>query len=254
MTLRWVNLISLLIVLVINTMASVGGINGTNTGDISNSFDNKIVPANWTFAIWGLIYSLLLAYGIYQVLPATRDNARLNGIGPWFALSNLANGVWILSWHYRQWLLSMVAMIVILVCLLAAYVGMRRAGGRVTAATIGLIYLPFSVYTGWITVATVVNAAIIGITSGWAGFGLSPVTWAEIIVPVAALIALGFGLYQRDAAYMLVLVWALYGISSRQVGQGNISTLALGFMAALAAAAMAVFVRGVAVRSRVAAA
>jgi translocator protein len=241
---RILNLVSLLATLVINTLATTGALNGVTTGDLSNSFDNKIVPANLTFAIWALIYPLLLAFGVYQLMPAARGNARINAIGAWFVFSNIANCVWILAWHNRSWLLSMIAMLVLLATLLTCYVAMRQPAGPATRAERALIYLPISVYTGWITVATVVNAAIIGITSGWSGFGLSPVTWAEIMVVVAALIALAFGLLHRDAAYLFVLVWALFGIGMRQAGQGAISTLAYGAMAVLAIAALAVLIFG----------
>jgi hypothetical protein len=41
--------------------------NGTTIGEISSRYVNLFTPASYAFAIWGIIFLALLAYGIFQV-------------------------------------------------------------------------------------------------------------------------------------------------------------------------------------------
>ncbi|MDQ3317484.1 MAG: hypothetical protein M3522_09175, partial [Actinomycetota bacterium] len=41
-----------------------------------------VVPGDYAFTIWTLIFSLSLAYAVYQALPANRESLLLRRIGP----------------------------------------------------------------------------------------------------------------------------------------------------------------------------
>jgi hypothetical protein len=60
-----------------NAAANILPLNGRTTGEISDSLKALFVPAGYVFSIWSLIYAGLLAYTIYQALPAQRSNQRL---------------------------------------------------------------------------------------------------------------------------------------------------------------------------------
>lgn len=94
-----INLIGVIVALTVNGLANALPLNGKLTGQISDSFAVYFVPAGYVFAIWGIIYIGLLAFGIYQALPSQRTNPRLRSLGYWFALSCLANSVWIFFWQ-----------------------------------------------------------------------------------------------------------------------------------------------------------
>ncbi len=207
--------ITFLIMVIVNGLANTLPINGVNTGQISDSYPNLFAPAGLTFAIWGLIYLLLAGYTLYQLgifrgdTKATRTEL-LSRIGVLFSISSIANTAWVFAWHYHMVPLSMLLMIVILVCLILINQTMMNQG--FSQREYLFIRLPFSVYFGWITVATIANATVLLVSIGWKGFGLAEATWAVIMISAGLIIAVATMLKNRDIAYGLVIVWAYAGI------------------------------------------
>ena len=203
--------------IVVNALASTLPLNGQTTGEISDRYPVLVVPAGYVFSIWGLIYLALVAFSIYQALPAQRENARLWSMGPVYVVSCVANVAWLVLWHYEVLPWTMLAMALLLVCLILIYLlaGIGRA--QVSRAEKWLAHIPFSIYLGWITVATIANASTLLYDLGWTGWGLAPATWAVIILVVAAAIASAVGLARRDIAYTLVIVWAFAGIGVKHI-------------------------------------
>jgi hypothetical protein len=207
--------ITFLIMVTVNGLANTLPINGVNTGQISDSFPNLFAPAGLTFAIWGLIYLLLAGYTLYQ-LGVFRDdtsamrNELLSRTGVLFSVSSIANTAWVFAWHYYMVPLSMLLIIVILVCLIL--INQRMKDESFSQREYFFIRLPFSVYFGWITVATIANATILLVSIGWKGFGLAEATWAVIMISAGLVIAVATMLKNKDIAYGLVIVWAYAGI------------------------------------------
>lgn len=211
-----VNVITLAITLVVNALANSLPINDLTTAEISNSFPVLFTPASYVFAIWGLIYLGLVAFVIYQALPGQRENPRLRRVGYWFALSNLANTAWIFMWHYQQFVLTEVFMIIVLVSLIMVYERLAIGREQVSGLQRWLVNLPFSIYLGWITVATIANTTIVLFDAGWDGFGIAPAVWAAIMLVIATVIT-GVMIVQRgDVAYAGVIIWAFIGIVVKQ--------------------------------------
>jgi hypothetical protein len=215
---QFVNIVAFVATVAINGLANALPINGQMTGEISDRFPVFFVPAGYVFSIWGVIYLLLLGFTVYQALPSQRQNPALRRIGYWFALGGLANSIWIFLWHYEQFALSLVAMAVLLVSLIAVYLRLDIGRAKVSNAMKWLAHLPFSVYLGWITVATVANATTVLYTLNWDGFGLSPEIWTVIMLAIGAAIAITMILTRRDIAYTLVILWAYAGIVVKQSG------------------------------------
>ena len=213
-----VNVITLIIALTVNGLANALPLNGKMTGAISDSFAVYFVPAGYVFAIWGVIYIGLLAFGIYQALPSQRENPRLRSLGYWFALSCVANSVWIFFWHYLLFPLTLIAMLTLLVSLIVFYQRLRIGQAPVSAVERWTVNAPFSVYLGWITVATIANVTDLLEYWKWNGFGLSGPAWAVILLAVAVTVAYLIAQIRRDVAYLLVLVWAFIGIAVKQAG------------------------------------
>ncbi len=141
----------------VNGLANALPINGLQTGEISDSFPVYFTPAGYVFAIWGVIYLGLLAYAVYQALPAQRQSPRLRSIRTLFLVGSLANIAWIFLWHYQLFPLTLVAMLVLLGTLIGIYLRLRI--GRTSPPLVErlAVDLPFSIYLGWITVATIAN-------------------------------------------------------------------------------------------------
>ena len=210
--------LSVLGTLIINGLANALPINGQNTGQISDQFKVYFVPAGYVFAIWGLIYIGLIVYAIFQALPSQRENPRLQAIGWWVVLGSIANSIWIFLWHYNQFPPTVIAMLVLLVSLLVTYVKLGVNRVKVSSGEKWAVHLPFSIYLGWITVATVANISDVLYYVKWNGFGLSPELWMSIILGAVVLIAGLMNFLRRDIAYAAVLLWALYGITVKQAG------------------------------------
>lgn len=211
-----VNVVALAAALVVNFLATALPLNGQTSAEIANRVPILFVPANYVFSIWGLIYMLLIAFGIYQALPSQRENPRLRRIGYWFAVSCVANFTWLFLFHYEQFSLSMIAMIVLLVALIVIYMRLEIGREKLDTAGTWLIHIPFSVYLGWITVATVANASYVLYTANWDGFGISGEVWTVVMLVVAAGITVTMIVTRRDIAYTAVIVWALVGIFVKQ--------------------------------------
>jgi len=220
-------ILATLLTLTVNGLANALPINGMNTGQVSDSFDVFFVPAGYVFSIWGLIYILLIAFTIYQALPAQKDNPVLKSIRGWYVIGCLANSIWIFMWHYLQFNLTILLMGILLVSLLLIYKRLRKANAAESSSGMRwFVQLPFSVYLGWITVATIANATDVLEFNNWNGFGIAGETWAIIMLAVAILIALWMMLAQRDAPYLAVLAWAFAGIGVKFAGISIVSTAA----------------------------
>jgi benzodiazapine receptor len=207
-----VNVLAVVAVLVVNGLANALPLNGQTTGEISDRFQVYFVPAGYVFSIWGLIYLGLVAFAVFQALPAQRDNPRLRRVGYLFAASCAANIAWLFLWHYEQFVLTLVAMIALLVLLIAIYLRLEIGRAAVSPAERWLVHVPFSIYLGWITVATIANVTTALDYLGWSGWGISDEMWAVIMLVAAGLIAAAMSLTRGDVAYLAVIMWALAGI------------------------------------------
>ena len=196
----------------INVLADALPINGLNTGKISDTFHVYFVPAGYVFAIWGLIYIGLLTYMVYQVLPAQKNNPRLQATGWWVVLGGLANSMWIFLWHYERFVGTLAAKLVLLASLIATYLGLGIGKTKVSKAENWLVRVPFSIYLGWITVATIANVTDVLDYLKWNAFGLAAQTWFVIILITVLAISTLVSLSSSDVAYILVILWALVGI------------------------------------------
>ena len=225
------NWLGLIVVIAVNAGANILPLNGKTTGEISDSIPTLFTPAGYVFSIWSVIYLGLLAYGWYQSQRAQRTAEFQERIGYWYFVSNIFNSAWIVAWHYEQFPLTLVLMLGLLICLLAIYLRLDVGRRVVSAAESRWVHLPFSIYLGWISVATVANVSTVLYTSGWNGGLLSPEVWTVIMVVVAALLGLATIVLRNDVGFPLVIVWALVGIS---VAQSAVPLVALASTASAA--------------------
>lgn len=221
-----VNLLAVIATITINGLANALPLNGQTTGEISDRFQVYFVPAGYVFSIWGLIYVGLVGFAIYQALPGQRDNPRLRRIGYLFALSCLANIAWLFLWHYERFPLTLVAMLTLLLLLIAIYLRLDIGRVQIPAAEKWLVHVPFSIYLGWVSVATIANVTMVLHYLNWSGWGISPEVWTVIMLVAGLGIASAVGFTRGDIAYMLVIVWAFVGIAVKQAGTPLVATSA----------------------------
>jgi benzodiazapine receptor len=232
-------IVATLATLVVNTLASTLPLNGKDTGQISDQFKVFFVPAGYVFSIWGLIYLALIAYTVYQALPKQRDHATQDRVGYLYVGSALANILWLFMWHYERFALTILFMLALLICLIAIYLTLGTGRTGTSTANRWLVRVPFSIYLGWITVATVANFTTFFSSLGWGnGYDTASAVWAAVMIVVATVIAVLMSLRHGDIAYIAVIVWAFIGIAVKHSGTALVAVTA-GVMAAVAAASLA---------------
>lgn len=214
-----INLVGLAAVVLINWLANWVPFNDQTTGDIADRAAVPFQPAGWAFSIWGLIYLLLFVFVVYGFLPAGRNNPRVQAVGPFFLVANLANIAWLFFWHWEQFGAALITMAVLLAALIGIYAVVRRRGKNgpeVGVAERLVVWTPFSVYAGWISVAILANVQVWMRYGGWDGgpFGLRG--WSVIFLLASVLVAAGVGFFFHDAVYTLVFVWGFLGIAQEQ--------------------------------------
>jgi len=210
------NIVGFLGVVVVNGLANALPINNKTTAALSDQYPNLFVPAGLTFSIWGLIYILLAIFVIYQLVTIIRKDTEQSlfteKIGFLFFLSCLFNIGWIFAWHYEILPLSLVLMLLLLGSLIAIYLRLRIGKSDASKRERYMAHLPFSIYLGWITIATIANVTALLVNAGWGGFGLGEQFWTVLVIVVGIAIALAMLIHRKDIFYCLVVDWALLGI------------------------------------------
>jgi benzodiazapine receptor len=223
---KWINIIAYILTVIVNGLAgSTTILGGKVTAEISDANPTLITPAGYVFSIWGVIYILLGIFVVFQALPSQQGQAFQKKIGWLFALSSLLNIVWLFLWQYEYLALSVVLMFLLLATLILIYLRLDIGRSKVATREELAVHVPFSVYLGWITIASIANVAVFLVSENWDGFGISPETWATLIIIVALAITLLVLATRRDIAYGLVIIWALIGIAVNQSENQSIVTL-----------------------------
>ena len=211
-----INLLGFIGMVMVNGLANALPLNNKTTGELSDQYPNLFVPTGLTFSIWGVIYLLLAVFIVYQIIFTFQKNKQqdsfLEKIGMLFFISSVANAAWIFAWHYEFIFLSFLIIITLLAALIGIYV--RLDIGKSTASNKEkyLVHLPFSVYLGWISIATIANITALLVHIGWNRFGLSEEFWTVVVLIVGIALALKILFDRKDIFYALVVNWAFLGI------------------------------------------
>ncbi|MFC1846201.1 hypothetical protein ACFLYM_02155 [Chloroflexota bacterium] len=215
------NLIGFLGIIIINGLANAIPINNKTTGQLSDQYPNLFVPAGLTFSIWGLIYILLAIFVIYSLIVAFKKNTQhssfIGNIGILFFVSCLANIGWIFAWHYEILPLSLVFMLLLLGSLIMIYIRMRIGKSNSPQTEKYLVHLPFSIYLGWITIATIANVTALLVDLNWNTFGFGEQFWAVAVIIIGIAIAINILFTRKDIFFCLVVDWALLGILLKRI-------------------------------------
>lgn len=233
--LPWLTLLAIVGTFGVNIWSNLKPPGGQTIGEISNTqFANvQITPANYAFAIWGVIYIGLFAFGYYQLLPAQRADSRLRSARPWLILACVAQAVWVLCFLSGQFWLSVLAMLTILGALIRVYRTLE-IGRPASRGERWWIQVPIGIYLGWISVATMVNIATALYSQGWNGWGIAPQSWTVLLIWIAAALGVWVSLQGQDRALPLVISWALLAIAVRHLDSAMIAIPAVIWAVGLA--------------------
>lgn len=202
----------------VNVQSNLAPIGGANIGEISNTQFKEVLitPANYAFAIWGLIYLSLFGFGFYQMQLRQRTHPILRRSSSGLIVASLAQIVWVWLFQMRLFGASVVAMLVILAALIHSERQLERGDRSYRSLSQWWVDFPISLYLGWISVATIVNVATALTAIGWRGGGIAPEIWTVLTIAMAAgLGALMCGKGQ-NFAFTGAIIWALVAIAVRQ--------------------------------------
>jgi benzodiazapine receptor len=224
--LRYANILFFALTVIVNSLAgSTTIIGGRNTAQVSDTNPTLITPAGYVFSIWGIIYILLGVFVIYQALPNQQGKDYQKRIGWLFVLGSLVNIIWLFLWQSEYLSISVVLMFLLLATLILIYLRLGIGKSKVALNEKLAVHLPFSVYLGWITIASIANVAATLVSLNWNGFGIGPETWAALVIAAALIITTLMLFTRKDLAYALVIIWALVGIGVKQSGNQTIVML-----------------------------
>ncbi|MCR9162434.1 MAG: tryptophan-rich sensory protein [Nannocystaceae bacterium] len=233
--LRWLTILATIVMITVNGLANALPINGKTTGDISDGFDILFTPAGYVFSIWGLIYALLVTFSVVQALPSRAEDPDFAAVRPWYVANALLNATWIFAWHHERFGLSLLLMLGLLGTLVAIASKVGHIGPRDGLSFVAL-RAPFSLYLGWISIATIANVTVVlwtlGLTEPLSDPGLT-----LGIVAVAAVFGSSIAVRRCDPVYAAVFVWALVGIAADNTGA---SVLYIGSLVAAGLCGLAV--------------
>ena len=104
----------------------------------------------------------------------------------------------------------MILILIVLICLII--INQQTKTSNLSLKDKFFIRLPFSIYFGWVTVATIANVTTLLVDMGWSGFDISETIWMILVLIIGALITIGTILRNKDFFYGLVVIWAYIGI------------------------------------------
>lgn len=212
------NVIFFLIHVSLSYMTQFKLLNSNDVGEISDRYESLFTPAGITFAIWGVIYTLLGVLCLYHIIiafkhdkghPANEDLSRIGGL---FIFNNIVTASWLICWTNNQILLSFLLILLQLASLIIIHIRLNIIDRNRESGSFICTQWPLSIYLGWISIATIANASILLVANNWEGAGFTPVRWTVIMIAVAVALALFMVFIRKNVSFGLVVIWALYGI------------------------------------------
>lgn len=191
-------------------MLAVNYLTATNVGSIADENPAIIQPAGYVFSIWGIIYLLLFVWIIRLFFINKETDYIVEQLHYWPVANFILNGAWIFTFTQRLYLLSTIVIVALLVTLFVIY-------KKLSAPSVTWFdRLPFSLYFGWGTVATIVNIVTwVKKTGVEEVLGFNEYQWTLGLLIIATGIAVFVSLLHKDWLYSLVFAWAYIGIIIR---------------------------------------
>ena len=209
------NVIALVLTIFINYLSNTGSINNTTIGKVSENLNTLFTPAGYAFSIWGLIYLLLAGFVIYQsrsLFVSVKNDAFILKTGWWFIISCVANSLWVFAWLYGYTGLSCIFIFLLLFSLLKIVINNRMELDDVPISKLLFLYWPFTIYSGWVTVASIANVSSYLVKIEWDGFGITAITWTIVMIIIASCINLIITWKRNMREFALVGAWSLIAI------------------------------------------
>jgi benzodiazapine receptor len=211
-----INIVSFGFALVANYLTATQAFGLPPINEVSDRYATALTPATYAFSIWSLIYLMLTVFVVYQARDLFRpqsDNDLPQRAGPLFTIASLCNGLWTYVFLHELIGLSVIILLALTGSLYLLLWRLRIAVYDAPPRVIFYVWWPLLLYTGWVTVASLVNI------SNWlASLG------TDITSTVAGLAIIGLGaalmvlLVRRNVRELLLAsIWGIAAIGVRQL-------------------------------------
>ena len=205
---RWLALAATLANLGFNGVAERLAIGRGSIQQIVQRHSALFTPADYAFAIWGLIYLATLVQVIHQLLPSQRHVDAYDRLAKLLTAANVLAMAWIVVFRHDFITLSVLVIVLTLAVSCALFM---RSTTAVREREVGKgVLVAASLWFGWLSVATIANVSLWLVAMGWSDTGHPGWTFAAI--GFAAALGLVVGTRYRNWIYPLVIAWAAIAI------------------------------------------
>jgi hypothetical protein len=186
----------------------------SNTGAISDANISPVTPADYSFAVWGLIYAACLALAVYQLLPNQQHRAVHRLTGWWLFGAFTASALWVPIFGTRTIWLAQILIVILVVYLVFAARAFLLVGPSPSTAEEVFLRLPVMIYLGWATLA-----AAAGFATTFRSWGMpASARWVNeigVVLVVSATIMSLFVVSRLVAVlgFLLTACWALLAVA-----------------------------------------
>jgi hypothetical protein len=222
----YTNILALTLMITLNALANLLPINETTTDELANNYETMFTPAGYTSYIWSAIYAGLILFLIYVGRKLKSETkfaiSIISNTGIVFLVSCMANVVWIIAWHYQQFMLTTIFIIVLLLSLIDLNARLNKISRNTKTGSnfLWMSKVPFGLYLGWMVIAVVANVSIhlkqYGFETTLAGSA-----WTSLMIIMVGMIALWLLARTDSISAAIAIIWGIVGIYVKQIPSGT---------------------------------
>ena len=231
------NTLSFITQLVFVGIVQASLISDKSAADVSTQYETLFTPADLTYGIWVVIYTILGISCLYQIIMAYKHdrnnpgNDEIKKMGAKFILINLAASAWLIAWANEQLWAATLFIFVQLIALVMLHSKLHIYRTDRTPGVKLMTHFPMSVYLGWISFMAISTTGSMLQWIGWKGSGITSEQWAIIMIAFLVILSILMILARKNIYFGLAIAWGLFGIITKQ----NISVDSLNDPVVLAA-------------------
>jgi len=210
------SLLAVIIMLILYSLTSLGYMGPNPIGQATTYNEPLVVPAGYAFAIWSIIYTLMIAFPIYHWFKKPSGHAQWKSVHRLYSMNIIANGLWLVCASYSWQILTVLIILFMLYTLVRINDLLIEIAEKEKSQNYWFERLGFSLYFAWITLASALNISTALAFYGFDGFGINEVTWSIVFITVVASIATLVFLKYKDRAYAGVVIWAFIALTIKQ--------------------------------------
>lgn len=222
-TWRWLALIFVILNVAFNYLFAADG----SMTQVTDTYRTAFRPAGYAFSIWGVIYLSWIVFCVYELRAAQLKNPAFESLSRPVIVSSILSILWITA--FLNYYIT-ASLFIIATMLIVAILQFRNANRVVahSSANRWVVLIPFSLYAGWLSVATIANGFIWVNSMGWSGTPQLEEAWAIGAIVVAGIAGAAIALQYRNPFFPLVIAWASLALwSEMRLEYRSFSTVAV---------------------------